>query len=559
MDFEPKSKIWFLHTGIDAQNKVVCETRDELLACLTRDGNVQGTTESNSFQRAQGSFTIRVDHSDVPYYGLLQSDTVLYINETVAGAFYIVGNIISIEWKNPDCSFVRFQIDAFMTYQIMIDWNKTVAYVEREHVKEDWNGDTPLFTNIGPMEDFNVTPDTPIFHWEKTFTPDKVLIHSPYDSSGKPVFDGSVVGNLFSSLQSPILTADAANEYFETIAEEKEASINNIVGVYGIPNEFATPTQSNAEYTFTEKLDTIEKSNQSTFEIKYRNAKCWSAPFAKVRLLSSDGSFIDFNPQWFGNESTGYQFRLKAVGCGKQFAGVMACFDNENGTFKWENWSDFTVMLSELPKCPWTADGFREWTALNNDAVLGRQISTIVHGIAGLASAVGNAINAVSKEEPGGVVNSISGAATSIVDMGSKMASIQAQINAAQASGATVEGTGSYGSLFDVGQNAWGFKVVYYVVQNYIMRSIDCFFDRFGYKVNTLKQIGIKNRPYWTFVKTAECHVAVTTGIPVVFQNQINAMFNAGVTLWNPDKYKTGHKIGDFSVAEDNRGIGGGS
>lgn len=560
MDFEPKTTIWFLRTGIDASNKVVCKDKDELVACLTRDGNVQGRCTEYSFQREQAAFAIRVDHSDVPYYGLMQSDTVLYINEETTGAFYIVGNIISVEWKNPDCSFVRFAIDAFMTYQLMIDWDKTYAYVEREHVKEDWasEGGHPLFTNIGPMEDFSVVPDTPFYHFEKTFNPNMVLIHSPYDMSGKPNFDGDVVGNLYTSLNSPVTGSNGANQFFKTIADEKEASINNIVSVFGIPQDFADAVQRGGSTTYTESLPPVEEANLTSFEIKYNNAKCWAAPFCIVKLYSSDGSSLDFNPQWFGNDADNYKLNIKVGGAGKQFAGAMATFDNRAGAFNWKNWNDWCVILAELPSCPWTADGFREWRTTNNVSVRAKQVNTFVNGVAGMAQGAATALFSEGKSRIGSVVNGIAQIATTASGTAERMASIQATINAAKASGATVDGTGSFSGLFDVAQEGWGFKVVYLTVQNYIMRSIDQFFDRFGYRVNQLKKIGLRNRPYWTFIKTAECHVAASTGIPFIFEQAINEMFNAGVTMWDTDKYKSGHKIGDFSKASDNKGIMGG-
>ena len=81
MDFNPTTEIWFCRTGIDDFNKVVCNTMEDTFSVITRDGNVQGRMQECSFQRADNNFTIRVDHSDVPYYGLMQCDTVIYRNK----------------------------------------------------------------------------------------------------------------------------------------------------------------------------------------------------------------------------------------------------------------------------------------------------------------------------------------------------------------------------------------------------------------------------------------------------------------------------------------------
>ena len=125
MNFQPETIIRFCKTGIDDQNKIVCHSQEELFNCLTQAGKVVGVMQKSSFQRADGMFKIRVDHADCKYYSLLQADTVLYLNDDQPGQFYIVGNITSVEWMNENCSFVYFKIDAFMTYQTFIDWDKT--------------------------------------------------------------------------------------------------------------------------------------------------------------------------------------------------------------------------------------------------------------------------------------------------------------------------------------------------------------------------------------------------------------------------------------------------
>ena len=139
------------------------------------------------------------------------------------------------------------------------------------------------------------------------------------------------------------------------------------------------------------------------------------------------------------------------------------------------------------------------------------------------------------------------------------MAAIAQQIKQAKASGATLNGGKTFSSLFDLGQDSWGFKVIYYAAQPYLMRSIDAYFDRFGYRVARLKQLELVTRPIWNFIKTSECHVIGNPGIPYTSQVMIDAMFNKGVTFWNRSKYMSGRQIGDFSNANENKGIMGAS
>lgn len=555
MDFNPTTEIWFCRTGIDDFNKVVCDTMEDTFSVITRDGNVQGRMQECSFQRADNNFTIRVDHSDVPYYGLMQCDTVIYRNNEVVAAFWIVGNILSVDWKNPDCSFVTFKIDYFMTYQHMIQWDKTHAFIEREHVKEDWSGDggNPLFSNIGPAEDFNVMPDTPIYIWTNDHTCSQLAIYSPYDENGKPTFDVRVDGGLPNGINLHLMGADAAAAYFNKIAEEKEASINNIVGVYGVPTDLVPilGLGSGDKYE-TESLPAVNVAAKELPGVpQYNNAKCWSAPFYKIRLMSSEGEVVDYNPQWFGNDQSNYSLELATCVVGQQFAGYYATFKNKSGVFDWKAYADFMVSIHELPRLMWTADGFTDWQAMNGTGIVANIIkSSLAPAVSGVASAMlsSNPITLPVGMALGGLtaVNTVNAFADKI-----------APVMQASATGATVKGGGTFSRLGDLSMNAFGFKVIYYGTQPYIMLSIDSYFDRFGYRINKLKKLERANRPIWTYIKTSECHVIPNPGVPFIGEQQINATFNYGVTLWTKEKYMSGRKIGDFSNAKENRGLKG--
>ena len=575
MNFQPETVIRFCKTGIDDLNKVVCHSQQELFDALTGAGKVLGIMQKSSFQRGENWYGIRVDHADIKYYNLMQCDTVLYINDDQPANFYIVGNILSVEWKNEECSFVRFKIDSFMTYQTMIDWDSTWAYVEREHIKEDWSSDggNPLYSNFGPSESFGTNADVPFYIWKKNFTPDRIVIQSPYDDSGNPVFDGSLKGNLYSSLQSKFATSADANMFFAAIAENKECSIDNIVDVFGIPNEWyqAIYIGGNA-YGSGDRQETVPAVNVAAKQlpsmIEYNNAKCWAAPFTMIRLMSSEGDVKDFSPQWLGNDQDEYTVRYRAAGAGGQFGGAQCTFMNKNGAFNWDGWNDFIVSLKRLPSCPWTGDGFTNWQAVNGELASVNKVAAVWGGISGIAKSVAGIARGTSESVTGqmptaassgaAIVGGIAGIGDSIMGAGQQLASINTQIQQEKSTGAAVNGGGTYDSLLDVGTDNWGFHIVYYSTQIYAMRSVDAYFDRFGYRVDRLKKLEIENRPIWTFVKTIECHVASTSGIPYIHQRIINNMFNSGATFWKLDQYLAGQKIGDFSKAHDNRGIKGG-
>lgn len=79
------------------------------------------------------------------------------------------------------------------------------------------------------------------------------------------------------------------------------------------------------------------------------------------------------------------------------------------------------------------------------------------------------------------------------------------------------------------------------------MKSVDAFFDRFGYRVSRLKIPERSSRPFWNYVKTSEGHVS--GNIPAMYRTQIENMLNSGVTFWNVGA----RAIGDFSNPAENK------
>lgn len=62
-------------------------------------------------------------------------------------------------------------------------------------------------------------------------------------------------------------------------------------------------------------------------------------------------------------------------------------------------------------------------------------------------------------------------------------------------------------------------------------RIIDKFFDKFGYKVNTVKNLEFHSRQYWNYIKTID--VNITGKIPKYALDELKEMFNNGTTLWH--------------------------
>lgn len=76
-----------------------------------------------------------------------------------------------------------------------------------------------------------------------------------------------------------------------------------------------------------------------------------------------------------------------------------------------------------------------------------------------------------------------------------------------------------------------GFNLTRVRVSDFIAQRIDHYFSAYGYKINDWKEVKLKVRDNWTFVKTAGCAIE-PDHIPTMFEEQINKIFDSGITFW---------------------------
>ena len=70
-------------------------------------------------------------------------------------------------------------------------------------------------------------------------------------------------------------------------------------------------------------------------------------------------------------------------------------------------------------------------------------------------------------------------------------------------------------------------------------RSIDNYFDLFGYAIHRRQMPNMHARPYWTYVKTIGCQVS--GAVPADDASAIENIFNNGIRFWQSPA-----KIGDY-------------
>lgn len=548
--FTPDTTIFFAYTGIDDHNKTVHDKIPDFVTFAR--GRMKGTEmQKCSFQRVDQGYAIAVPKANITYELLMYCDTVVFYNGGPGGMQQWVGIIDNVAWRNPGCYYVYFHIDWYTSTLGMVDYEQTWAYIEREHVEKDWNGNNPEFSNMGVDEGFSTEPDTPINTELIKYTFDRkhVYVFSPYTEDAKPNFDGQMENGIYTALIRDEMSVQQCNEYLKKIADSDTADLNNIVAIVSKPDQFGGFGGQLMEKTEIFDMPWIKHVESVPV---FNNSKCWSGEFCRIKLSSGTGQSITVNTQWFGSNRSNFRVRETAFLNGGD-GGIIATLINENQTFEGSNgngiacYGDFSVALTGLPQSPWVGNEYAQWKAANMTGYMMQNIGSLIGStnkmLSGYASRMQNPTGDLYSD-------TISSGVQFGSDLLVQAGDIARTIGNAKTSGTVVGGSANGDINTAAALNKYGFQIVMYMCQSYIMKSVDSFFDRFGYKVNKLKLLNRKARPRWTYIKTHEVHLESDTGISMVARSYIQSILNSGVTFWRDPE-----KIGDYSSPEGNKGV----
>lgn len=521
--FEPTTAITFCSgTGVDDHNKPYFEDNFAMVSYF--GGFAKFNVTEYSYQRADERQYVATEHS---YYDCMKCDYLYFNNGTGYGPTWIICRITGVEWKNPNCCWVWFEVDPFCTFCGDISWSKSYCFVEREHVTQDWNGNVPIWDACGLPEDFGVTPEVCIASQSKMWTPDRYVVLSPYDESGEPHFTGQTKYGIYDGLTQHVFTsAGQVNNYLDAVANSDKGDINQIVGIYSVPQEFLE-VDGPLDITFTPPF---------AQEI-FHNAKMWTSQFTNISIVACDGTSVDLKPELF----TLNQYRFRAGG---YFAGASMGFrvTPQGYGLHPDSAVDIGLVYSGVPQGAFVGNAYAQWIQANQLSIATKAISSgiAVAGALATAPATGGMSLAAGAQMAGGVLNA-----------GGGILSVLSQMQGARKHAATVEGNSGCSDInIATAIQGYGFHIRWYMGRENVMRRIDNYFDRFGYKVGQLKVPNRSTRPMWNYVKTIDAHISATCAETYV--RGIEKMLDGGVTFWKT----AACAIGDYSKPEANKAGG---
>ena len=456
--------------------------------------------------------------------------------------------VTNVEYVNDANSRIYYEIDVLTTYYY--DWSFLPSFVEREHAATDVAGD-----NLVPEP---VAFDEPICKsiQRKQFKDWYVCIAvSDYISvSGNRRAIISQAGYMINGcylIPYDLAVTGRLAQFQEDLSNLAESQAD-ILAVFMYPKDICTigdaqSADARQSIVFKTVTETLYRPTNLTgidgTTYTPRNKKLLTSPYC---YLAVDNGTITANYQYeyfmYSNTYPNqlyFAYRGIATPAPELYVAPM----NYKGLGPG---SPVQYMFEErlesapIPQVAYPIDSYKAWLAQTQSSRQTKVINAAAGGVgtglvagAKLGGSVGSAggpIGAVGGAVIGAALGGVLGA------LGGKFAADRSVMEAADMKNkATGTGTGCV-SLAD-GLCGFAFKRMQIKLDD--ARTIDSFFDMFGYAQNKIKTPNIYSRAHWNYVKTNGCNmgffssIAGTHGIPADYVRKIKAIHDAGVTYWN--------------------------
>jgi ribosomal protein L23 len=441
--------------------------------------------------------------------------------------------ITDIEYKNNSQCDISFIVDDAQTWLVNEDYKVMPSFVEREHVTDDTIG-THILDECLALNDFVTTNFT-----AKWFTDWWVCIGTtveltpPEITPRFPPIGGAVYAGIYSGVAWYCYSLDKAMTELPYMLQAlaTDAKSDSIISMFMIPKDIVSINQVDMSFMRTDMrpaqdipvLDTKALDGYTP-----RNKKLLTYPYRSLVLSNNEGNAVTLRYEFFAH---GVEPVIKYVGGIQPNSKIIAYPQSYKGQS--QNLEE-SVSVGNFPQACWQQNAYAEWFAQQSirwgyqeDRMFRNALVNIGSKVAGGAMA-GTLVGPEGTLGGAGIgaIIGVASEANNIVNFYSQMAE-EKEVHSHVPN--SVKGTIGNGYT-NISIGKYGFQVEERTIKEEVAKSIDGYFDMFGYKVNILKVPNISTRPHWNYVKTIG--VTLRGDIPADALIRLSAMYNNGVTFW---------------------------
>lgn len=431
---------------------------------------------------------------------------------------YFYAFITKMEYVSENSTRIYFEIDSLQTWYFQINYNN--VFIEREHVSNDTIGihTIPEGLEFGEYIDQSVsTEEQNSFN----FLTNKPYVFVSVTQTGISDIDSGIgrqYNGIYSGLINVCFLTPADAELF-MLYLDTQFSESPVVSVSYIPKELCMSNPNDWQtYTFdghTFKYHSIDNTSESGLikiaslsktnylDTNYipRNNKLLCYPYKYFLVDNNVGECFEYKYEMFS--SSACTFSIK--GC-LSVGGSILCSPQYYNKKDGINYL-YSVNAGKMPTCAWINDAYTNYLTANAVNIGVGVVSDLITAGAGAVT-----------ENPAMMVSSGLNVANTLGELYAKSKMpLQSHLGSNQGDIAF-----SSNRSFNVYRKS---------IREEYARIIDSYFDKYGYKVNTVGVPNLHSRRNWNYIKTIECDF--TGDIPQEDLQKIKDIFDKGITFWH--------------------------
>jgi len=548
MNFQPETVVRLLSNVPLSLNETNQLWFDTVTAQQTYfSGKVSRTYNQFTYQRKERNYVAVETNAELLY----NVNYMMFQNSNFTNKWFYA-YVTEIEYKNPNTSWVYYEIDPFQTW--LFELNFKQSFIEREHTPR-YNADgTPVINTIDEGlnygSEYKIIDDSSYKNYGDTIfilVTSKDYLHKLPDGLIRPFPEniGNVPQGFFNYIFPISLSGYKAYTYknfslmswaeFYDKLNQDTAFVGKVVNLtlldfvplnVSVDNANANITNMDNVSLYNARDDlgltgsilyindgaftpsVIDCGNKYSSFPNYAESKLLMYPYSYTKVTDMRGNEFDIKNEHITGQDLKFSVRGSiAPQCKTAYEVV--------------NYKDKTNLLDGIINNNVSSmaiiDDYTAAYLQGNQNVL--MTGAAVNVVSSIASIVGNSMIG----NIGGAVSSGVGGITDILMLNAKMKDIDNHPSNLRNQGNNYN--------FDFANKYTGIRIIKYTVTDEYQKILTDFFKMYGYKVNRVKVPNLHTRQSWNYVKTVDC--TIVANIPQDDLNSIKQMFNKGITLWH--------------------------